>query len=82
MKLVRLTDDAYVIEIEGSASPERVAQLRELWAEWWDSGRRRGPMIIGGEVVTFEDRSHPDFDARLRRIEATLGLEPESESVR
>lgn len=87
MKLIRLTDDRYILDAGPEIRADQLEEIRHYWEDWWkETGTHPLAMVIGGSVIplTYEDRREPDIESRLRRLEAHLhhtGLEKSSAPV-
>jgi hypothetical protein len=75
MKLIRLTDDRYILDCGKEARASDVERIREHWADWWTAhpGGPATSFVIGGssEPIEYEDRRDPDA-VQMARIEEKL----------
>ena len=73
MKLIRLTDDRYILD----AGPELIrhdhlASLNAYFEQWWAQHTEHPTtIVIGGSSITleYEDRRDSDLEARVKRLE-------------
>lgn len=73
MKLIRLTDDRYVLDLGPGTSASTVDAAREYWKDWWEHhGEIPTVFIIGGVEVPleYEDRRDADIERRVAALEA------------
>lgn len=72
MKLIRLTDDHYILDAGPDIDMQRVEEMQRWFADWW-SKETTVPTtaIIGGSKVPleFEDRRTSDLEGRVQRLE-------------
>lgn len=72
MKLIRLTDDRYVLDSEMELTQEESWQISEYWKNWWATELTTpGIIVFNGKdyPLTYEDRREPDIEARLQFLE-------------
>lgn len=76
MKLIRLTDDRFVLDAGPDVRAEQVEALGAYWKDWWEKNPGVTPemMVLGGIEIelTYEDRREPDIEVRLKAIELSL----------
>jgi hypothetical protein len=71
MKLIRLTDDRYVLDA-GPVNQERLEAINQYFDEWWqEHSEYPKTMVIGGQSIEleYEDRRDSDLEARVKRLE-------------
>jgi hypothetical protein len=78
MKLIRLTDDRWVLAIGNQVTSRQAQELGDAWTEWWEKPTGDRPLALLGSPIEYEDRREPDIEARLRRIEEHIGLDTET----
>lgn len=76
MKLIRLTDDRYVLDAGPDVRPVDLDAIRAYWKDWWEQHPEEIPEVIvfGGSKVPleYEDRREPDIESRLASLEANV----------
>lgn len=71
MKLIRLTDDRYVLDA-GLVDQERLEAINQYFDEWWqEHSEYPKTMVIGGLAfeLEYEDRRDSDLEARVKKLE-------------
>ena len=74
MKIVRITDDRYVLDVGTDMSYEKMEMIKSYWEEWWATESIIPTvLVLGGakEPLEYEDRREPDV-SRLTAIEEKL----------
>jgi hypothetical protein len=74
MKLIRLTDDRYILDMGPDADARQVEELKAYWEDWWKTEKDFPRVVILGGVAVpleFEDRRDP-AQQRLAAIEKRL----------
>lgn len=73
MKLIRLTDDRYILDTESDRiSSQQFEEISRYWEEWWERQTVRPSVIVfGGSAhsLVYEDRRDSDLEARVKRLE-------------
>jgi hypothetical protein len=73
VKLIRLTDDRYVLDAGPGIRADHLAMLRDYWKAWWQEhpGEIPAAFVIGGHEVPleYEDRRDADIEARVAALE-------------
>lgn len=73
MKLIRLTDDRYILDAGPDLTQERAEQISQYFVDWWRRDHTVVPrvVIVGGSEIPleYEDRREPDIEARLEFLE-------------
>ncbi len=75
MKLIRLTEDRYVLDAGKDIVPAQMDLIRGYWTEWWHVHLTEPSVfVIGGTEypVEYEDRREPDVESRLRSLEMNV----------
>lgn len=75
MKLIRLTDDRYVLDCGSDLRRDEMEHLRSYWEDYWKPPVGDFPplFVVGGVAVPleYEDRRDPDA-IQMARIEEKL----------
>ena len=78
LKLIRLTDDRYVIDAGPNINRDQFEEIQRYFADWWSKNLERPEtVVIGGneEPLIYEDHRDPegqrllDIEKRLDRLE-------------
>ena len=78
MKLIRLTDDRFVLDGGSEVRADQMAAITEWWKEWWERNPGSVPevAVFGGSAtpLEYEDRREPDIESRLRFLESHVHI--------
>lgn len=73
MKLIRLTDQRYILDAGPNLTQQQAEQIKVQFNDWWRTDHTDVPLaiIVGGDRVEleYEDRREPDIEGRLRLLE-------------
>ena len=73
MKLIRLTDDRYILDAGPDMYPDDFKELERVWTDWWNTHPGVVPqmLVIGGAPVKveYDDRRESNVEVRLQRLE-------------
>jgi len=73
MKLIRLTDDRYVLDAGPDITPAQLDAIGQYWKEWWakNPGATPEAIVLGGGIgpLEYEDRRTSDLEGRVQRLE-------------
>lgn len=74
MKVIRLTDDRYIIDAGAKIRHDVLDQLNEQWNDWWKTHTEAPTaLFVGGSEMRLEYEDHRDPDAvQMARIEEKL----------
>lgn len=75
MRIVRLTEDKFVLDAGRDMTSERVQELGRLWTEWWEEhGTVPTAFVIGGhrEPLEYVDARVSDLEGRLLALEVAI----------
>lgn len=76
MKLIRITDDRYVLDAGPRMTSAMAAEIGDRWTEWWRT-KHTVPaiLVVGGTEIPleYEDRREPDV-GRLTMLETKVDL--------
>ena len=70
MKLIRISENDYILDAGKDIRPEQVEAIRLKWKEWRERGDPFEIAMANG--IDYEDRREPDIESRLRAIEERL----------
>lgn len=72
MKLIRLTDDRYILDAGDAIAAAQVEEIRHYWEDWWKTHSEfPQAIVIGGnrEPLIYEDRRDADIENRVKALE-------------
>jgi len=77
VKLIRLTDERYVLDVGPDATQEFMYRIHDAWEAWWRDYPKDGAVpttfVVGGGTYPLEYEDHRDPESqRLAAIEARL----------
>lgn len=75
MKIIRLTEDRYVIDCGPDVRRDQVEEIQRFWERWFsDHLTHPTAFTYGGTTVPveYEDRRTPDIEERLAALEAAV----------
>ena len=73
MKLIRLTDDRYLLDAGPDIDQRQMEDLQSFWKDWWKTNTEVPTVVVFGGIsspLEIEDRRLSDVEARLKRLEA------------
>jgi hypothetical protein len=72
VKLIRLTDDRYILDAGTDIVPEQMEQLNSYFSAWWATHAEHPMTVVIGGIETpleYEDRRTSDLEGRVKRLE-------------
>ncbi|HEY6010028.1 MAG TPA: hypothetical protein VIX18_01055 [Nitrospirota bacterium] len=76
MKIIRLTDDRYVIDVGPSCTAEAAHELANQWANWWATATTMPTALLVNGISTpleYEDHRDSNIEKRVQNLEAFFG---------
>ena len=71
MKIIRLTDDHYIMEVGPAWTSEQAVELMKRWKEWMAEPDPK-PLLLGSPVE-YEDHRDSNIEKRVQNLEAFFG---------
>jgi len=72
VKLIRLTDDRYVLDAGPDIVPYQLDAIRAYWQDWWRTESDIPQVVVFGGLtipLEYEDRRDADIVGRFDRLE-------------